>query len=119
MVDTFVGLADAALGGCTVVIYLLVRRLKCVSEACPAVTFVEQVEDLPRPHARRTPLLQQILAKIAVALAARPAARPSSRQRHPATARAADLTALCRASGPPPALHRRSHHAPTTTPYQG
>ncbi|WP_406046254.1 ISL3 family transposase [Micromonospora sp. NBC_00898] len=72
-------LADAALGGCAVVIELLVRRFKCVSEACPAVTFAEQIEDLTRPHARRTPLLQQLLAKIAVALAARPAARLARR----------------------------------------
>jgi transposase len=72
-------LADAAIGGCAVVIELLVRRFKCVSEACPAVTFAEQVADLTRPHARRMPLLQQILARIAVTLAARPAARLARR----------------------------------------
>ncbi|MEU4644852.1 transposase family protein [Micromonospora sp. NPDC023814] len=72
-------LADAALGGCAVVIELVVRRFKCVSGTCPVVTFVEQVERLTRPHARRTPLLQRILAQIAVALAARPAARLARR----------------------------------------
>ncbi|MGC5311328.1 transposase [Micromonospora zamorensis] len=42
-------LADAAWGGSTVVIELVVRRFKCVANACPAVTFAEQVEDLTRP----------------------------------------------------------------------
>ncbi|MFV2022844.1 ISL3 family transposase [Micromonospora sp. LOL_023] len=72
-------LADAALGGCAVVIDLLVRRFKCVSQACPAVTFAEQVPGLTHPHGRRTPLLQQQLVQIAVALAARPAARLARR----------------------------------------
>ena len=36
--------------------------------------FVEQVEHLTRPHARRTPQLQRILVQITVALAARLAA---------------------------------------------
>jgi hypothetical protein len=51
-------LADAALGGYAVVIELMVRRFKCVSDACPVGTFAEQVKDLTLPHARRTPLLQ-------------------------------------------------------------
>ncbi|MEU5552125.1 ISL3 family transposase [Micromonospora sp. NPDC047793] len=72
-------LADAALGGCAVVIDLLVRRFKCVSQVCPAVTFVEQVSGLTQPHGRRTPVLQQQLAQVAVALAARPAARLARR----------------------------------------
>ncbi|MEV6690304.1 ISL3 family transposase [Micromonospora sp. NPDC051196] len=72
-------LADAALGGCAVVVELVVRRFKCVAGTCPVVTFVEQVEHLTRPYARRTPLLQQILGQIAVALAARPAARLARR----------------------------------------
>lgn len=72
-------LADAAIGGCAVVIDLLVRRFKCVSPACPAVTFAEQVPGLTHPHARRTPVLQHQLAQFAVALAARPAARLAGR----------------------------------------
>lgn len=47
-------LADPALGGCAVVIELLVRRFKCVSEACPAVTFAEQIEDDPAARAAHT-----------------------------------------------------------------
>lgn len=72
-------LADAALGGRAVVIDLLVRRFKCVSAACPAVTFAEQVPGLTHPHARRTPVLQHQLVQFAVALAARPAARLAGR----------------------------------------
>src|SRR5512139_3304283 len=72
-------LADAAIGGCSVVIDLLVRRFKCVSPACPAVTFAEQVPGLTHPHARRTPVLQHQLVQVAVALAARPAARLAGR----------------------------------------
>ncbi|RIV31328.1 ISL3 family transposase, partial [Micromonospora radicis] len=72
-------LTDAALGGCAVVIDLLVRRFKCVSQVCPALTFVEQVPGLTHPHGRRTPVLQQQLVQMAVALAARPAARLARR----------------------------------------
>ncbi|MBF9135516.1 transposase [Plantactinospora sp. S1510] len=55
---------------------LLVRRFKCVSDTCPAVTFAEQVPGLTHPHGRRTPVLQH---RFAVALAARPAARLARR----------------------------------------
>ncbi|MEU3458297.1 ISL3 family transposase [Micromonospora sp. NPDC006766] len=72
-------LADAALGGRAVVIDLLVRRFKCVSKSCPAVTFAEQVPGLTHPHGRRTPVLQHQLVQFAVALAARPAARLAGR----------------------------------------
>ncbi|MDY7091171.1 MAG: ISL3 family transposase [Actinomycetota bacterium] len=72
-------LADAALAGRAVVIDLLVRRFKCVSAACPVVTFAEQVPGLTHPHARRTPVLQHQLVQFAVALAARPAARLARR----------------------------------------
>src|SRR3954465_10164779 len=68
-------LADAALGGCAVVIDLLVRRFKCGTQACPALTFAEQVPGLTYPHGRRTPVLQQQLVQVAVSFAARPAAR--------------------------------------------
>lgn len=50
-------LADAAIGGVRAVIELMVRRFRCENPACPAVTFVEQVDGLTTPHARRTPLL--------------------------------------------------------------
>ena len=72
-------LADAALGGGAVVIDLLVRRFKCTSVACPALTFAEQVPGLTSRYGRRTPLLQHQLVQLAVALAARPAARLARR----------------------------------------
>lgn len=61
------------------VIEALVRRFKCVSTTCPAVTFAEQFDALTRPHSQRTPLLQRVLVRIAVALAARPGARLARR----------------------------------------
>jgi transposase len=68
-------LADAALGGARTVIWLTVRRFKCLNATCPAATFAEQVDGLTRPHGRHTPLLRRMLSALAVGLAARPAAR--------------------------------------------
>ncbi|MEU4645695.1 hypothetical protein [Micromonospora sp. NPDC023814] len=64
-------MADTTLGGCALVIELVMRRFRCVSGTCPVVPFVEQVEHLARPHARRTPLLQRMLAQVAQRLPAR------------------------------------------------
>ncbi len=68
-------LADAAIGGRTVVVELLVRRFRCLNGSCPAVTFAEQVEGLTKPHTRKTPLLRSVLPSIACTLAGRPGAR--------------------------------------------
>ncbi|MFD7612403.1 transposase family protein [Streptomyces sp. NPDC059828] len=68
-------LADAAVGGARVVIELLVRRFKCPSRACRAVTFAEQIAGLTSPHARYTPLVRERLTSIALALAGRAGAR--------------------------------------------
>lgn len=65
-------LTDAAIGGAGVMIELLVRRFKCLSPGCSAVTFAEQIAGLTSPHARYTPLLRGMLTSIAVALAGRP-----------------------------------------------
>lgn len=46
-------LADAAVGGASVVIELLVRRFRCPNPVCRAVTFAE----LTSLHARYTPLV--------------------------------------------------------------
>ncbi|MEU8264846.1 transposase family protein [Micromonospora sp. NPDC048999] len=92
-------LADAALGGRAVVIDLLVRRFKCVSKSCAAMTFAEQVPGLTHPHSRRTPALQHQLVQFAVALAARPAARLAGRLGVPVAAdggRARNVTGLAR-----------------------
>lgn len=68
-------LADAPLGGASVVIELLVRRFKCVNECCPAVTFAEQIDGLTSTYARYTPPLRTMLTSIALCLAGRPGAR--------------------------------------------
>ncbi|MFI8370917.1 ISL3 family transposase [Streptomyces sp. NPDC085466] len=68
-------LGDTPVAGSPVVIELVVRRFKCLSEQCPAVTFAEQVEGLTRPHARQTTPLRSMLTSIALTLAGRPGAR--------------------------------------------
>ncbi|MFD4956808.1 ISL3 family transposase [Streptomyces sp. NPDC058451] len=68
-------LADAPVGGASVVIELLVRRFKCPNPACWAVTFAEQIAGLTSPHARYTPLVREQLTSIALALAGRAGAR--------------------------------------------
>ncbi|MFJ6138452.1 ISL3 family transposase [Kitasatospora sp. NPDC092286] len=68
-------LADAAIGGQSVVVELLVRRFRCLNTACAAVTFAEQIEGLTSPHARKTPLLRSILTPVACTLAGRSGAR--------------------------------------------
>ncbi|MET9378847.1 ISL3 family transposase [Streptomyces sp. NPDC002992] len=72
-------LVDAPLGGLPVEIVLLIRRFKCLTVDCPAVTFAEQVPGLTRPHARHTPVLRELLARVAQALAGRPGARLARR----------------------------------------
>ncbi|MFE4959854.1 ISL3 family transposase [Streptomyces sp. NPDC056653] len=68
-------LGDAPVAGSPVVVELTVRRFKCLSSRCPAVTFAEQIEGLTRPHARQTPVLRSMLTSIALCLAGRPGAR--------------------------------------------
>jgi transposase len=68
-------LADAAVGGASVVIELVVRRFKCPNPACRAVTFAEQIAGLTSPYARYTPLVREQLTSIALALAGRAGAR--------------------------------------------
>ena len=80
-------LADAAAGGRQVEIVLTVRRFFCPDPGCASRTFAEQVEGLTRRYARKTPLLADVLGRIAVALAGRAGSRlasglgvPASRQ---------------------------------------
>lgn len=68
-------LGDAPVAGSPVVIELTVRRFKCLSSRCPAVTFTEQIKGLTGPHARQTQVLRSMLASIALCLAGRPGAR--------------------------------------------
>lgn len=68
-------LADLAVAGRKVVIELLVRRFVCRAGECGRRTFVEQVDGLTEPFARRTPPMRRTLERLALALAGRPAAR--------------------------------------------
>jgi len=72
-------LADAMLAGRQVTVRVPVRRFFCDVADCPMRTFVEQVDGLTAPHARRTPLLRTILEAIGVALAGRAGARLAAR----------------------------------------
>ncbi len=72
-------LVDTALAGARVVVDLLVRRFRCSSADCEAVTFAEQVDGLTSPHARYTPLAGQAVEAIGLALAGRAGARLDAR----------------------------------------
>jgi len=64
-------LRDAAAGGRRVLIWLLVRLLRCGNAQCPRGSFAEQPAGLAVPYARKTPLLAGQLAAVAVALGGR------------------------------------------------
>jgi transposase len=68
-------LADAAVAGRRVEIGLRVRRFFCDNTRCSARTFAEQIPGLTVRHARRSPLLRQMLERIGLALAGRAGAR--------------------------------------------
>jgi transposase len=68
-------LADAAVAGRSVDIQLRVRRFICENARCSARTFAEQIAGLTARHARRSPLLRQMLESIGLALAGRAGAR--------------------------------------------
>ncbi|MEU9214869.1 ISL3 family transposase, partial [Streptomyces sp. NPDC048415] len=68
-------LADAAVGGCPVVVDLSVRRLFCDVTDCARRTFAEQVGGLTVRYGRRTVVLVALVQAIALALAGRAGAR--------------------------------------------
>ncbi|WP_433513225.1 ISL3 family transposase [Nonomuraea sp. CA-143628] len=68
-------LADLGAAGCRTVISLLVSRFACRTPQCARKTFVEQVDGLTEPFARRTPALRRALERIVLATGGRPAAR--------------------------------------------
>ena len=68
-------LADLAISGRRVEINVRVRRWRCRDDACPARTFVEQIDGLTVRHARRTVALRRVLEHVALALAGRAGAR--------------------------------------------
>jgi transposase len=72
-------LTDAAIAGMRVLIELLVRRFRCRNGECATVTFVEQVPELTRPHARYTRPAETMLSAVGLALAGRAGARLAQR----------------------------------------
>jgi transposase len=68
-------LRDAAAGGQRVLIWLVVRLLRCGNAQCPRGSFAEQPEGLAVRYARTTPLLAGQLAAVAAALAGRAGSR--------------------------------------------
>ena len=71
-------LADTAIAGRSSYVVLQVRRFLCSNTGCDRRTFVEQVDGLTKAYARTTPLLREILAKIALALAPRAGSKLAS-----------------------------------------
>ena len=68
-------LRDAPAGGRRVLIWLVVRLLRCGNAGCPRASFAEQPEGLAAPYARATPLLAGQLGAVAAALAGRAGSR--------------------------------------------
>jgi transposase len=68
-------LRDSAAGGRRVLIWLLVRLLRCGNPECPKGSFAEQPAGLAAPYARKTPLLAGQLGAVAAALAGRAGSR--------------------------------------------
>jgi transposase len=68
-------LRDAAAGGRRVLIWLVVRLLRCGNAGCPRASFAEQPEGLAVRYARATPLLAGQLGAVAAALAGRAGSR--------------------------------------------
>lgn len=71
-------LADTAIAGRSSYVVLQVRRFLCSNTGCDRRTFVEQIDGLTKAYARTTPLLREILEKIALALAGRAGSRLAS-----------------------------------------
>jgi transposase len=68
-------LRDTAAGGRPVLIWLVVRLLRCGNPDCPKGSFAEQPAGLATPYARKTPLLAGQLGAVAAALAGRAGSR--------------------------------------------
>ncbi|MEV7908224.1 ISL3 family transposase, partial [Streptomyces anulatus] len=72
-------LRDLTVGGRPVLLELEVRRFFCDNHGCSARTFVEQIAQVTRPHARRTQPLQVALQAVGLALAGRAGQRLAAR----------------------------------------
>lgn len=70
-------LTDVPVAGRSVVIRVSIRRFKCLSGGCAAVTFAEQIPMLTAPFARYTPVFERWITRIGLALAGRGGSRLS------------------------------------------
>lgn len=70
-------LRDVPVAGQSVVIRVRIRRFKCLSGGCAAVTFAEQIPMLTAPFARYTPVFERWITRIGLALAGRGGSRLS------------------------------------------
>jgi transposase len=72
-------LGDVPCFGRPVVLFVQIRRFRCLNDACPRRTFGERLPDVARPRARQTDRLRFLHQAIALALGAHPGARLASR----------------------------------------
>ncbi|MFD1044306.1 ISL3 family transposase, partial [Kibdelosporangium lantanae] len=72
-------LSDTAIADREVLIRLPVRRLFCDNADCARKTFAEQIPELAGRYARRTSILQRMLAAVGLALGGRAGARLTQR----------------------------------------
>jgi len=94
-------LRDTAAGGRRVLIWLLVRLLRCGNAGCPKQSFAEQPAGLATPYARKTPLLAGQLGAVAAALAGRAGSRLARAVLGAAVSRHTLIRALMAVPDPP------------------
>jgi hypothetical protein len=61
------------------VLFVQIRRFRCVNDACPQRTFGELLPDIAHPRARQTDRLQSWHRALALTLGANPGARLATR----------------------------------------
>lgn len=72
-------LGDLPCFGRPVVLFVQVRRFRCLDDACPRRTFGEHLPQIARPRARYTDRLRAVHRTIALALGGQPGARLATR----------------------------------------
>jgi transposase len=72
-------LGDLPCFGRPVVLFVQIRRFRCLDDACPRRTFGERLPQVARPRARHTDRLRAVHHTIALALGGQPGARLATR----------------------------------------
>jgi transposase len=72
-------LGDLPCFGHPVILFVQIRRFRCVNDACPRRTFGERLLDIARPRARQTDRLRSVHHIIALALGGNPGAHLATR----------------------------------------